>query len=171
MRALSLVVLAVSLFSIAGCTAPAPPTLTPKEVTVTGLAPDGIDFVVEVDAQNANSFALSVRNVTAHAKLDGKYDLGNVTVASTLEIPAGGTATVRAPLSVKWNDIGALGLLGASNRPIPFQVTGNVGVGSAKLNVDVPYKIDGVITHEQIVQALSRSIPGIQGLPKPFLPR
>ncbi len=172
MRAFCLVLLAMLLFSIFGCNAtPAPPTLTPKQVTFTGFTADGVEFTVEVFATNPNAFPLTVRNVTGSAKLDGKYDLGSVSTIAKLEIPANGTTTISSPLSLKWNDMGALGLLGASNRPIPFQVAGKVSVGSEKLNVDVPYKIDGMITHDQIMQGVARALPGLQGLPRPILPR
>jgi LEA14-like dessication related protein len=159
------VTFALSLFAIACSSPPAPPTLTPKQATVTGVSMQGIDLLLEVDAYNPNAIALSARSVTGHAKLDGKYDLGNVTVTTPTELPAKATVTISTPLSIKWSDASMLASMGMTNRPIPYEVTGTVNVGGEKLNVDVPFTLRGAIKHDDIVTATMRSLPAIPGIP------
>lgn len=153
---------------LVACSSPAPPTLTPKQATVSTIDANGVSFVVDVDAFNPNGFPLVVQKVTAKTTLDGRYDLGTSTVASTLEIPAKGSSTVSTPLVLKWQDVTALATLAASNRPVPFEVVGTVAVGSPKLNVEVPFRVSGALRHDDLVQAAARSIPKIPGLPGGF---
>ena len=148
------------------CAKPEPPKLTPKQASVTGVNAATIDFEVEVDAANPNSFAITARTVKAKVTLDGRIDLGEVSVPAGVELPANGTKTVKVPLKAKWSDIGSLAVLGAQNRPIPYTIAGTVAIGSEKLNVDVPFTLEGTIKHEQLVEAAMRSIPAIpSGLP------
>jgi LEA14-like dessication related protein len=140
------------------CSKPQPPTLTPKQATVTGLTLAAIDMRIQVDAQNSNNFDLVTRSVTAKVKVDGKYDLGSYTSTTALTIPAGKSATIDVPVSIKWNDITQLAMLAAQGRPVPYAVDGTASIGGSTLNVDVPFHIDGTLTQQDLANAVSNSL-------------
>ena len=60
--------------------------------------------------------------------------------------------------------VGALASLAATRRAVPYVVEGKANVGGERLNVDVPFRVQGVITDELVAQAAMRSLPGL--LPK-----
>ncbi len=167
--ALSIAVLLGGLLGpLSGCSKPEPPTLTPKQATVTGLDLDGVTFQLDVEAYNPNRIELSARSVTGKITLDGKHNLGTVTLAQGVKLPAGARTMIVVPLTAKWTDVAVVAGLAAERRPIPFTVDGVETLGGETFNVDVPFRMTGTITHEDLVKAASRSIPG---LPQLFAPR
>jgi uncharacterized lipoprotein YbaY len=164
----SLVVVLASLvlaFVLSACSKPEPPVITPKEASVTGVTAAGVDMRAQLEAFNPNRIALDARTVTAKLVLDGKYDLGTVTIPHAIALPAGARVTLDVPVSIKWNDFAPLISLGATNHDVPYEITGTVNVGGDKINFDLPFTVKGTMTHAQIVQATMRSIPQIPGLP------
>ena len=174
LRAL-LVMLVMLVVAVAGaCTKPLAPQLTPKEAKVTSIDATGFDMRVKMDAFNPNAFDLSVRSVVAHVIVDGNQDLGTVTAAQPIDLPANAHTLVDVPMNVKWKGIGGLASIAASKRPVPYTLDGTANVGGERLNLDIPFKLQGVITAEQIQQAVVKSlqaIPGLQGLPGLVPPR
>jgi LEA14-like dessication related protein len=163
-------VFALVAVALAACQKPAPPQLTPKEVKVTGASLEGLDLRVKMDAFNPNGFELAVRSVVAHIVIDGTQDLGTVTASQPIVLPANAHTLVDVPLSVKWKGVGGLATIAGARKPVPYTVDGTASVGGEHLNVDVPFKLQGVITPEQAAEAAARSIgklglPGLQGLP------
>lgn len=158
------VALALTL-SLGACKAPDPPVLTPEKAMVTGITSAGIDLVVQVDAFNPNTVDLTAQKVTAKVTLDGRFDLGTVTTDQMTTLPKSAHTLIAVPIEGKWHDLAAIGTLAASNRPIPFAIDGTQTVGGKRLNVDLPFHIDGTLTHEQLVQATLNSLPKL-----PFLP-
>jgi LEA14-like dessication related protein len=154
--------LLAAALALAACSRPEPPTLTPVRATVTAVTAAGIDLRVRLDAYNPNGIDLSTRTVKANVMLDGKYDVGSVTVPTPLKLPAKKRTQLDVPLSVKWHDLTGIASLAASNRGVPYQLDGTVALGGDTLNVDVPFRMDGTITHEQIVQAVNNSLPKLQ---------
>jgi LEA14-like dessication related protein len=150
--------------TLAACSRPEPPTLTPERATVTAVTPAGLDLQVRFDAHNPNGFEIAARSVKADVKLDGKFDVGTVTVPVALRLPPRKHTPLEVPLSVKWRDVAGLALLAAGRRGIPYEVAGTVAIGGEKLNVDVPFRLTGTITQEQLIQALGNSLPMIPGL-------
>ena len=159
--ALSLVALVV-----VGCSKPDPPVLTPQSAKVTGVTFAGVSLELRLEAFNPNSSELSARSVTGKVVLDGRVDLGTAKVASAIRLPAGARTTLDVPLALTWTDVSALAVLASSNRAIPYTIDGTVTVGGERLNVDLPFHMDGSITHEEMVQATSRSLP--PGVKLPF---
>lgn len=157
--------LAVSL--AVACSKPEPPTLVPTSATVTTVSPAGLGMVVKVDATNPNRMALSARTVTAKVRMDGKYDLTVVTLERPMALPGQATTTLDVPLQLTWTDAGILASLAAANRTIPFTLDGTMNVGGDRLNVDVPFHVDGSLTSAQLVDAGLRSLPRIPGLTAP----
>jgi LEA14-like dessication related protein len=161
--AFALVLVAASF--VVACSKPEPPVITPKEASVTAITGTGVDLRASLEAYNPNRIALDARTVTAKMVLDGKYDLGTVTIPHAIALPAGARVTLDVPVSIKWNDFAPLLTLAASNHDVPYEITGTVNVGGEKINFDLPFSVKGTMTHAQIVQATMRSIPQIPGMP------
>ena len=159
--------LALLAFALVGCAKPEPPVLTAKEATVVGVTAAGVDLRAQIEAFNPNKVDLSARSVTATLKLDGTYDIGTVTIERAIAIPAGARVMLDVPIAIKWSDLTPLVAVAAKNTDVPYQVVGTVNVGGERLNVDLPFKIDGVMTHDQIMKATLRSLPPF---PMPFQP-
>lgn len=161
MRALIL----AAVVAVLGCSHPEPPTLKPEQAKVTSISPDGLDLQVRLEAYNPNSVDLSARSVKAKLTLDGKYHVGDVKVPTKVKLPAGKRTLLDVPLSVKWSDLSALISLGTSNRGVPYELDGTVELGGDALSVDVPFKLGGTITHEELVRATMKSLPKFPGMP------
>lgn len=150
------------------CSKPQPPQLTPKEAKVTSVDLSGFDMRVKLEAFNPNGVDLSVRTVVAHVIVDGNQDLGTVTASQPFNLPANARTVIDVPMSVKWKNVGSVASIAAAKRPVPYTVDGTATVGGERLNVDVPFKMSGTLTAEQLQQAGMKSlqgIPGLQGLP------
>jgi LEA14-like dessication related protein len=163
---------AFALLATGACSKPQPPQLTPKEAKVTSVDLAGFEMRVKMEAFNPNGFELSVQSVVARVVVDGTHDLGTVTAPQPFSLPASARTVIDVPLVVKWKGAVNFASLATSKRPIPYTVDGTAKVGGSSLNVDVPFKLQGVITPEQLQQAGLKSlqaIPGLQGLPN-FLP-
>lgn len=156
-----------SLLAIGACKKPQPPQLIPQSAKVTNVDLAGIDLRVTFDAYNPNTYDLSVRRVSAHVVLDGKFDLGTVTADQPISLPAGKRILIEVPLAVRWNGASALGGLGAVKKAVPYEVDGIANVGGETLNLDVPFKLKGEITQQQLVNATLKSLGNIPGLAPP----
>jgi len=154
----------------ASCSKPEPPVLTPKEATVTRLDLAGADLRVTMEAFNPNRVALSAQRVVGRVVLDGKHDLGTVTIDRPTTLPAGARTLIDVPLAVKWSNAATFASLASARRAMPYTIDGTVTVGGERLNIDVPFSLRGVITQEQIVQATMSSLQNIPGLPPGLLP-
>ena len=156
------------LVALVACSKPLPPQLTPKEAKVTAIDPTGFDMRVKMEAFNPNGFAIEVQSVTAHVVVDGTHDLGTVTASQPISLPANARTLIDVPITMKWKGAVNLVTIASSRKPIPYTVDGTATVGGSSLNVDVPFKLQGVITPEQLHQAGLKSlqaIPALQGLP------
>lgn len=149
-----------------GCSKPEPPKLSPKKVSVVAVGTAGLDLMLEIEATNPNGFTLSAQSFTGKATLDGKWQMGTVTVSKPVSLPPKVPTMVDVPLSLPWTDAMALASLATVQRPIPYVVEGSVKIGGEKLNVDVPVSMSGTITREQIANAALKSLPAIPGLPR-----
>jgi len=154
-----------------GCSRPKPPQLTPRSAKVTNVDLAGVDLKVDMDALNPNGFDLAVRRVAGHVVIDGKYDLGTVTVDQPITLPAGARTNLVVPLSVKWNAAQTFAAVAALKRAVPYAVDGTATVGSERFSAVVPFTMKGEITEEQIVNAALRSLQGLPGLFPPPTPK
>lgn len=152
---------------VPGCKKPEPPQLVPQSAKVMNVDLAGIDLRVTFDAYNPNSYDLSVRRVTGHVVLDGRFDLGTVTADQPISLPAQKRVLIEVPLVVRWNGASALGGLGAVKKAVPYEVDGTANVGGEKLNLDVPFKLRGEITQQQLLNATLKSLGNIPGLAPP----
>ncbi len=164
----SLLVAIVGLAAVVACDKPQPPQLTPQEAKVTAVDMTGFDMTVKMDAFNPNGFDLTVQSVVAHVIVDGNQDLGTVTASKAITLAANAHTTIDVPMNVKWKNAAGFATIAASRRPVPYTLDGTATVGGNRLNVDIPFKLQGTMTAEQLQQAGLKSlqgIPGLQGLP------
>ncbi len=151
----------------AGCSKPKAPQLTPKEVAVTKVDVAGFDMRVKLDAFNPNGFDIAVRSIVAHVIVDGTQDLGTVTASQPINLPANAHTLVDVPMNVKWKGLGGLATLAQARKPVPYTLDGTANIGGDNLNVDVPFKLTGQITPEQVQSAALKSLQAIPGLQFP----
>ncbi|WP_394821712.1 LEA type 2 family protein [Pendulispora albinea] len=166
MRTLALgAFLAVAALPLLGCSKPQPPQITVIDAKVTGIDLAGLTVDVHAEAVNPNKFPLMLQSVTGSATLDGKYELGAVTVTKPVTLPAGERTAISAPLTMKWQNVTTLASLVAGAESIPFTVKGDAAIGGEKLQVSVPFQVQGTLTRAQITQSALRSIPTLPGFP------
>jgi LEA14-like dessication related protein len=144
---------------LTACERPKPPTLTPEKGEVTSVGPDGIHLTLYLGVENPNKFDLSARSVTGRVLLDGKYDLGNVSVTQPFRLPSGQVTRLAVPMTVALKDVPLVVGLALSNRDLSYDVDGSVNVGGEKINVDLPFRLSGELTHEQLLKATVNSLP------------
>ena len=151
------------------CTRPEPPTITPISGRVTRISPTGITVEAKLEGYNPNSFNIRVKGATAHVVLDEKVDVGTMKLPFPVVLPAGKRQLFDIPIALNWRDVVSLAPLALSNRDVPYVADGTINISAADIDLEVPFRVTGLVTHQQLMQAASRSIPQIQGLPKlPF---
>jgi len=126
---------------------------------------DALTVEVTLDAHNKNSVPLYARSVKARIKLNQKIDLGEVEVATKVTLPAKKHTTIVAPLTLKWKDVIAIGLMAATTPTIPFTVEGTAEVGTDDFNFEVPFETEGTLTREQLAAITTKALPTIPKLP------
>jgi LEA14-like dessication related protein len=147
---------------VCACSKPEPPTLVPKEAQVTGVGPAGLDVLLRMEATNPNRLTITAQAVTGKAKLDGKWDLGTVTIAKPVVLPPKTPTMIDIPMKLPWTDMKALAALASATGPVPYVVDGTVTIGGENLKLDLPFHVSGTVTREQIGAA---AMKGMQGLP------
>lgn len=157
----------VLLGTSTGCSKPEPPKLVPKEVQVTALGPAGATLLLRFEATNPNGYEIAARSVTGRAKLDGKWELGTVTIAKPFALPPKVPTMLDVPLTLPWTDLKALTALGLATGPVPYIVDGTISIGGERLNVDLPFSLSGTVTREQVIGAALKGLPSIPGLTAP----
>jgi late embryogenesis abundant protein len=151
----------------ASCKKPEPPKITPERVRVTSVGTNGLGLDVGLAVQNPNSIDLSARAVSAKATLDGKVEVGPVSVPKPFDFPAGKSTKLDVPVLLRWSDMAGIAGLAASNRDIPYVVDGTVELGGDMIHVEIPFRVGGTVTHQQLVDAALGALPKIKipGLP------
>jgi LEA14-like dessication related protein len=152
-------------FALAACSRPEPPTVQPISGRVTAISNTGITVEAKLEADNPNDFEIAVKSFTATIVLDHQYNIGTVSSSHAVTLPAKKKKVFELPITIKWNDVLALAPLAMSNKDVPYDASGTVKVGTGSFDVDVPFKVTGVVTHAQISQAVGKAVPHIPGLP------
>lgn len=152
-------------FVLVGCAKPEPPRITPHSVKATKIGPAGLDLHSELDVENPNGFALKVQSVNGKLKVGPGTEVGSAKVDTRVDVPAHATKRVPSDMTVRWSNVSALAPLAASPGPVPYVFEGTAKIGSAKLNLDIPFELHGQLTRAQLLQA------GLRGLGIPLLPQ
>jgi LEA14-like dessication related protein len=144
---------------LSACGRPKPPTITPEKGELTSIGPAGIQLRLELGVDNPNRVDLSARSVSGKVVLDGRYDLGTVTVSQPFQLPAGQRTRLAVPMTVALRDVPAILALAATNRSLPYDVDGDVNIGAESFNVTLPFHLSGEFSHEQLLKATLNSLP------------
>ena len=144
---------------LSACGRPKPPTITPEKGELTSIGPAGIQLRLQLAVDNPNHVDFSARSVTGKVVLDGKYDLGMVTVSQPFQLPAAQRSHLTVPMTVALRDVAAILGLAATNRGLPYDVNGSVNVGAESFNVTLPFHLSGEFSHEQLLKATLNSLP------------
>ena len=139
--------------ALAGCSKPAPPTLTPRSAQVSAVKPDGIQLALVLSAHNPNGFPIVASAVSGTVELQDGRPLGTTSSAEAFTIPAGGDQDLKATLDVRFNSLAVLAPYALAAKPVLYRVRGSARIGGESLNVEVPFTIDGQLTPEQVVAA------------------
>lgn len=141
------------------CGRPKPPTITPEKGELTAIGPDGVHLILYLNVENPNRFDLSARSVTGRVLLDGKHDVGNIAVSQPFRLAAEKVTRLSVPATLALKDVPVVLGLAASNRDLTYDVDGTVMVGGDSINVNLPFHLSGVLTHQQLLQATMNSLP------------
>lgn len=144
---------AVACAALAGaCAKPQPPSVEPHVVRFSGVSPRGLDFDVQLNVHNPNSFPLAAEAV--HGTLYGARDqkLGEGTSHPREAIPAKSTRLVASQVHIGWENVAGLAPLLAADR-IPYEFRGDVTIGGESLNVTLPFTLSGELTRAQLLEA------------------
>ena len=147
-RALSVGVIALSL---GACAKPKPPTLRPLSARVVAVTPSEIRLAVELEVTNPNGFPLMARSVDGTLTVGGGEELGRSHTDLASSIPAGATANVTSEVAVGFRNLGALAPFVLSPLPVPYELRGNATLGGEKLNVSIPFTLNGELTRAQLI--------------------
>lgn len=150
---IGLIFVSLSGLTALSCSKPRPPELTPRSAQVSAVRADGVELLLVLDARNPNSFPIVCSGVTAAFELQNGTPLGNGSTAEAFSIPGESTAPISARLDVRWTSISALAPYALSRQPLPYRLRGTARIGGDRLNLDLPFSIDGQLTEQQVIAA------------------
>jgi LEA14-like dessication related protein len=153
------------VLALLACSKPEPPTVRPVSGRFVGISQTGLDVEAKLEATNPNDFEIKVKSFTADVTLDHQIKVGSVTSESTITLPAKQKKVFDIPISVRWESVSALVPLGLSNRNVPWEAEGKVKLSADGLDVSLPFKVDGMLSHQQIMTAVRNSLPHVPGMP------
>jgi LEA14-like dessication related protein len=153
------------VLSVAACSKPKPPSLTPRSAQVSAIKPDGVQLALVLAAHNPNAFPIVASHVSGAFELQDGTALGSAQSTESLTIPAEGDADLKALLDVRFTSMSALVPYALAAKPLPYRIRGSARLGGERLNVDVPFSIDGQLTPEQVMAA------GVNGAANLLAPR
>lgn len=142
---------AATLALAAACSKPKPPTLRPLGARVVGVTPSEIRLAVELEVTNPNGFPLIARSVDGTLTVGSGAELGRSHTDLTSSIPAGASANVTSEVSVGFQNLGALAPFVLSPLPVPYELRGSATLGGEKLNVSLPFTLNGELTRDQLI--------------------
>jgi LEA14-like dessication related protein len=143
----------VAVGLLMACSRPKPPELTPRSAQVSAIKPDSVELALVLDAHNPNSFPLVANRVSATFELQDGTEIGRGESSAAFTIPAQGDAALSAKLDIRWTSLSALAPYALAAKPLPYRLRGSAQIGGENLNLDVPFRIDGQLTPEQVIQA------------------
>jgi LEA14-like dessication related protein len=151
-------------FTVAACSKPVPPTVTPREARVTRVEPARLVLSIVLDVNNPNSFAIVAQAVDGTLELESGTVLGRARVPLQTSIPAKSSSQVTSELSVPWANLPALAPFALSGTDVRFRFRGTATIGGDSLNVGVPFELSGVLNRAQVLEL------GLRGLGVPAAP-
>jgi LEA14-like dessication related protein len=139
---------ALALFAIAGCASLGlggfqQPVVTFKDLRVRGLGLTGGSLDAYLNVYNPNGFKLDATRLTYKVSLGDQTELGTGVLDSRFTVQNHDSTTIRIPIDFTYAGIGAAGRQMMQSGSVPYNVTGDVTVGTPMGNFTVPYSGTG----------------------------
>lgn len=136
-----------------GCSRPQPPRVTPRTGRVTGIDTKGITLTVELDIFNPNRFPIQARSVSGELVLAGSVRAAQVHTTSGVRVPARSQAPATIEARFEWQNVAQVFPLAFATSPLPWAFNGRIGLGGDRLSVELPFRLEGEVTPEQLIRA------------------
>jgi LEA14-like dessication related protein len=129
-RAMVVAVVVVSV-TVAGCKRAAQRVFKQPTVDFVGVALRGADFVggrveVVLRVHNPNGYTLAAERATYRLLVRDSLEAGRGEVTHRQEVAGHDSATLRLPLDVRWNALGAVGRDALLGRAVDYRVVGAI---------------------------------------------
>jgi LEA14-like dessication related protein len=134
------------------CARPQPPSVVPHVVRVSAVTPTGLDFDVQLQVHNPNSFPLAAEAVNGTLYGARAQKLGQGSSRPGESIPAGSTRLVASQVHIGWENLMVVAPLLAAEH-IPYEFRGDVTLGGESINVTLPFTLSGELTRTQLLEA------------------
>ena len=142
------------------CSRAEPPKITPEGVKTVRISAAGAEIESTLDAANPNDETLTASSVETTITIGDRADLARVTMTRPLELPAKQRIRVDVPIAVTWTDPAGLAALAATNADVPYHVDGTVEFRGKTARVTAPFKVEGRMTHADLVKATTGAPAG-----------
>ncbi len=139
---------ALAIFAIAGCASLGlggfkEPIVSFKDLRVRGLGLTGGSLDAYLNVYNPNGFKLDATRLTYKVSLGDQTELGTGVLDSRFTVQNHDSTTIRIPIDFTYAGIGAAGRQMMQSGSVPYNVTGDVTVGTPMGNFTVPYSGTG----------------------------
>jgi LEA14-like dessication related protein len=139
---------ALTIFAIAGCASLGlggfkEPIVSFKDLRVRGLGLTGGSLDAYLNVYNPNGFKLDATRLTYKVSLGDQTELGTGVLDSRFTVQNHDSTTIRIPIDFTYAGIGAAGRQMMQSGSVPYNVTGDVTVGTPMGNFTVPYSGTG----------------------------
>ena len=148
-RCATLGVAALAVFAVAGCASLGglagfkEPVVSFKDLKVRGLGLTGGSIDAYLNVYNPNRFNLDATRLTYTVTVGDNAQLGTGALDSRFTVQNGDSTTVRIPIDFTYSGIGAAARQIMQSGSVPYNVTGDITVGTPLGNFTVPYSGTG----------------------------
>ena len=139
---------AFAVIAIAGCASLGlggfkQPVVSFKDLRVRGLGLTGGSLDAYLNVYNPNGFKLDATRLTYKVSLGDQTEIGSGALDSRFTVQNHDSTTIRIPIDFTYAGIGAAGRQMMQSGSVPYNVTGDVTVGTPMGNFTVPYSGTG----------------------------
>lgn len=132
---------------------PDPPRITPRSVSITGVSNAGLGLHVDLVANNPNRLDLTVQSISVRVTLAGR-DLGVSRIPNATRLPSRQDVPLAVDVTAPWQDLPGILLATTLNENIPYHLDGTARVGTASVNLDVPFQVDSTMPRSVLTNAV-----------------
>jgi LEA14-like dessication related protein len=148
-RRTQLAAAALAVFAVAGCASLGAlggfkePIVSFKDLRVRGLGLTGGSIDAYLNVYNPNGFKLDATRLTYKVTVGDNAELGTGVLDSRFTVQDKDSTTVRIPIDFTYAGIGAAARQMMQSGSVPYNVSGDVTVGTPLGNFTVPYSGTG----------------------------
>jgi LEA14-like dessication related protein len=148
-RRTRLVAASLAVFAAAGCASLGlgggfkQPVVNFKDLRVRGLGITGGSVDAYLNVYNPNGFKLDATRLTYRVTVGDQAELGSGALDSRFTVQNHDSTTIRIPIDFTYGGIGAAARQMMQSGSVPYNVTGDITVGTPLGNFTVPYSGTG----------------------------